>query len=73
MSMSQFTVSEKMSVGLVIRVLVWSVWRFGQELLDGFWDTLIFCRYLCGCFFGMALYVGRRIQISVDTRIRWNS
>ncbi len=73
MSMSQFTVSEKMSVGLVIRVLVWSVWRFGQGLFDGFWDTDIFCRYLWGCFFSMALCVGRRIQISIDTRVRWNS
>jgi hypothetical protein len=75
MSMSQFTVLEKMSVGSVYRVLVWSVWRFGQGLFDEFWDTLVFCRYLPSCFVSVALCVGRRIQISIDTRVRvgWNS
>ena len=73
--MSQFTVLEKMSVGSVCRVLVWSVWRFGQGLLDRFWDALVFCRYFSSLFFSMALCVGRRIQISIDTRARvgWNS
>ena len=75
MSMSQFTVLGKMSVGSVCRVLVWSLWRFGQGLLDRFWDTLVFCRYLSSLFLSIALCVGRRIQISIDTRDRvgWNS
>ena len=73
MSMSQFTVLEKMSVGLDIRVLVWCMCRFGQGLIDGFWNTLVFCRYLCGCFFSMALRVDWRIQISVYARVSPNS
>ncbi len=67
--MSQFTVLEKMSVGSVIRVLVWSMWRFSQGLFHGFWDTLVFCRYLCGCVFSLALRMGRRIQIGLQAQV----
>jgi len=73
MSMSQFTVLEKMSVGSVIRVLVCSMWRFSQGLVHGFWDTLVFCRYLCGCVFSLALRVGRRIQIGLQAQVGCNA